>query len=333
MEREGAPEHRDREGDRLLFGFLKKRDRTEESASKTGVAFSRILGGIFSRKELDETFWETLEEALITSDIGMDTTLGLVDQVRRRVKNERVTDPSAVRALLRDQITSLLADVKTETPDLIQDDRKTIVLVVGVNGVGKTTSIAKLAYAAKSEGSSVLLAAADTFRAGAIEQLQLWGNRIGVDVVAHQAGSDPGAVAYDALAAAKARGTELVLVDTAGRLHTRHNLMEEMKKVNRIVRHESGDYVCRSLLVMDATTGQNGLLQARAFGEAVGCDGVFLTKLDGTARGGIVLAIAGELKLPVWFIGTGERLEDLSPFDPARFAGAIVPEPAEATGR
>lgn len=260
----------------------------------------------------------------------MDTTMALVDRVRERAKKEQAAEPSAVRSILRDEIASLLTDVDSSQPDLIQDDRKTVVLIVGVNGVGKTTSIAKLAQAAKTDGRHVLLAAADTFRAGAIEQLQLWGDRVGVDVIAHKAGSDPGAVAYDALAAAKARDAELVLVDTAGRLHTRHNLMEEIKKVNRIVRREAGDYVCRALLVMDATTGQNGLLQARAFTEAVGCDGVFLTKLDGTAKGGIVLAIAGELKLPVWFIGTGEHVDDLSPFDPSRFANALIPEPAEA---
>jgi fused signal recognition particle receptor len=202
--------------------------------------------------------------------------------------------------------------------------------MTGVNGAGKTTSIAKLAHAAKSQGKSVLLAAADTFRAGAIEQIKTWGDRLDVDVIAHSAGGDPGAVAFDAIAAAKARNTDLLIVDTAGRMQTSRNLMAEIQKVGRIITREAGDYTRRSILVIDATTGQNGLSQAKSFKEAVGCDAVFLTKLDGSAKGGIVLSIAGDLGLPVWFIGTGERLEDISMFDPDEFAEALVPEPAEA---
>ncbi len=205
-----------------------------------------------------------------------------------------------------------------------------VLLVVGVNGVGKTTSIAKLARRAKADGREVILAAADTFRAGAIEQLKVWGGRVGVPVIAHQPGSDPGAVAFDAINAARARGANLVIVDTAGRLHTRHNLMEELKKVRAVVDRQATGMVVRTLLVLDGTTGQNGLTQARIFKEAVKCDGVVLTKLDGTAKGGIVLAIAGELGLPVVFVGTGEGVEDISAFDAEGFAEAIVPSGAAA---
>ena len=255
----------------------------------------------------------------------MDTTLRLVDGLRERIESDAT--PDGVRALLRAEIAEILSAAESNHDDEPAGGRQSVVLIVGVNGAGKTTSIAKLAHAARGEGRKVLLAAADTFRAGAIEQLQEWGRRLDVGVIAHAAEGDPGAVAFDAMAAARARSVDLVLVDTAGRLHTRHNLMEELKKVNRIVEREAGDYVPSALLVMDATTGQNGLLQARAFTEAVDCDGVFLAKLDGTARGGIVLAIAGELGLPVHFIGTGESQDDLSPFDAAAFAEALVPDP------
>ena len=287
------------------------------------------LGGLFARGALNEEFWEELEEALIVADVGMDTTLRLANRVREQADSGGVTLPLGVRDLLRVEIAQTLAKASSDGEG-IAEDRTAVVLMIGVNGSGKTTSIAKLAHAAKEQGRSVLLAAADTFRAGAIEQIREWGNRLEVDVIAHTPGADPGAVAFDAIAAARARGVDLVLVDTAGRLHTRHNLMEELKKVNRVVESEAGDYTRRALLVIDSATGQNGLLQARAFNEAIGCDGVFLTKLDGTAKGGIVLAIAGELGLPVWFIGTGETLDDLSTFDPVAFAGALLPEPADA---
>jgi fused signal recognition particle receptor len=205
-----------------------------------------------------------------------------------------------------------------------------VLLVVGVNGVGKTTSIAKLARAAQKDGRSVLLAAGDTFRAGAIEQLKVWGERLGAPVIAHKAGSDPGAVAFDALSAARARGADMVIIDTAGRLHTRHNLMEELRKVRGIVDRDGGGFLKRALLVIDGTTGQNGLAQAKAFMEATRCDAVLLSKLDGTAKGGIALAIAGELGLPVAFIGTGETVDDLFAFDPAGFAEAVLPDPRPA---
>jgi fused signal recognition particle receptor len=211
-------------------------------------------------------------------------------------------------------------------PDPLPDDVPFVLLVVGVNGVGKTTSVAKLAQSAKADGRKVLLAAADTFRAGAIEQLKVWGDRLNIPVIAQQAGSDPGAVAFDAMSAARARGSDVVIIDTAGRLHTRHNLMEELKKVRNIVDRNGAGFEKRVLLVIDGTTGQNGLVQAKTFTEAVRCDGVMLTKLDSSAKGGVALAISLELGLPVWFAGTGETVEDLSEFDPAGFADAILPE-------
>jgi fused signal recognition particle receptor len=254
----------------------------------------------------------------------METTMDLVDRVRTRVNDEGTSEPEAVRGTLREEITATLNTANAATD--VEVDAKVVYLVIGVNGAGKTTSIAKLAHAAKSEGKSVLLAAADTFRAGAIEQLQTWGSRLEIDVIAHQAGGDPGAVAYDAIKAAKSRDVDVLFIDTAGRLQTSHNLMAELEKVGRVVDREAGDYEQRGILVLDATTGQNGLVQAKSFGAAVRCDGVVLTKLDSTAKGGIVLAIAGDLKLPVWYIGTGESLEDISTFDPEAFARTLVPD-------
>ena len=309
-----------------LFRFLKRGDKTAEAAAKSGASFSRLLGGIFGRDALDDEFWEELEEALIISDVGMDTTMDLVGRVRARVDDEGISEPAAVRGALREEISATLNSANASTD--VDGDVKVIYLVTGVNGAGKTTSIAKLAHAAKSEGKSVLLAAADTFRAGAIEQIQIWGGRLDIDVIAHQAGGDPGAVAYDAIKAAKSRNVDVLFIDTAGRLQTSHNLMAELEKVGRVVEREAGDYEQRGILVLDATTGQNGLIQAKSFGAAVRCDGVVLTKLDSTAKGGIVLAIAGDLKLPVWYIGTGETLEDISTFDPEAFARTLVPDAA-----
>ncbi|MBI4220485.1 MAG: signal recognition particle-docking protein FtsY [Chloroflexi bacterium] len=310
-----------------MFRLFGRREKTKEAAGKTSGAFSRLLGGLFARQVLDEDFWSGLEEALIVADVGIATTQSLLGSLRQRARDQRLDSPTPVRAVLREEIAAVLKSAAAGKSGPPEKDR-TAMLVVGVNGVGKTTSIAKLAYAAKSEGRTVMLAAADTFRAGAIEQLAIWAQRLGVEVITHQAGSDPGAVAFDAMAAAQRRQADLVLIDTAGRLHTKHNLMQELKKVHGSVQRQGAGYAQRVLLVIDGTTGQNGLAQAKAFSDAIGCDGVFLTKLDGTAKGGIVLAIAGELKLPVWFIGTGEKLEDLSEFDPEAFAEALVPEPA-----
>ncbi len=260
----------------------------------------------------------------------MNTTVALIDRVRKRAESGEAEQAEDVRALLRDEIAATLRSAQEGNE--VPDDDWSVILMVGVNGAGKTTSIAKLAYAAKSQGKSVLLAAADTFRAGAIEQIKTWGDRLDLDVIAHSPGGDPGAVAFDAIKAAKARNTELLIVDTAGRLQTSQNLMAEIQKIGRIVTREAGDYTRRSILVIDATTGQNGLSQAKSFNEAVGCDAVFLTKLDGSAKGGIVLSIAGDLGLPVWFIGTGEGIDDISTFDPDEFAKALVPELSESAG-
>jgi fused signal recognition particle receptor len=290
--------------------------------------WSRSIGALFRRTALDDDFWDELEESLIAADVGAITTMELLDTLRDRVSDEGLKEPSDVRALLREEMTERLR--QAGAGNALSEDVDTAVLIVGVNGTGKTTTIAKLAHTAKANDQKVILAAADTFRAGAIEQLQIWGERVGVDVIAHKAGGDPGAVAFDAMEAARARKANLVIIDTAGRLHTQTNLMDELKKIRGIIARQAGDFDQRVLLVIDGTTGQNGLIQARSFTEAVECDGVILTKLDGTARGGIVLAIARELDLPVLFIGTGETLDDLAVFDPDEFVDALLPE--EDTG-
>jgi fused signal recognition particle receptor len=256
--------------------------------------------------------------------------MSLIDQLRDIVDDESIKEPDQVRIRMRTLITEMLTDSSDVDP--IPDGEPVVLLVVGVNGAGKTTSIAKLVDVAKEEGQNVMLAAADTFRAGAIEQIQIWGDRLGVPVIAQQAGSDPGAVAFDALNAARARDIDLLIIDTAGRLHTTHNLMEELRKVRGIVEKNGAGFTERVLLVIDGTTGQNGLMQAKSFTESVQCNGVFLTKLDGTAKGGVALAIAGELKLPIWFIGTGEKSSDMSAFDAEAFAGALLPDMADTAG-
>ena len=250
----------------------------------------------------------------------------LIDGLRDVVDDESLKEPDQVRVKMRSQIATTLTDTSELEP--FPDGKPVVLLVVGVNGAGKTTSIAKLVQVAKDEGQNVMLAAADTFRAGAIEQIKIWGDRLDVPVISQQAGSDPGAVAFDAMNAARARSVDLLIIDTAGRLHTTHNLMAELRKVHGIVEKNSGEFTERVLLVIDGTTGQNGLIQAKSFTEAVKCNGVFLTKLDGTAKGGVALAIAGELGLPVWFIGTGEKASDMSAFDADAFAEALLPDPA-----
>jgi len=268
-----------------------------------------------------------LEEALIVSDVGVNTAMHLIDGLQDVVDEESLKEPDQVRVRMRSQIAEMLTDSSGVDP--FPDGEPVVLLVVGVNGSGKTTSIAKLVQVAKAEGQNVMLAAADTFRAGAIEQIKIWGERLDVPVISQQAGSDPGAVVFDALNAARARGVDLLIIDTAGRLHTTHNLMEELRKVRGIVEKNSGGFTERVLLVIDGTTGQNGMLQAKSFTESVQCNGVFLTKLDGTAKGGVALAIAGELGLPIWFIGTGEKASDMSAFDAGAFAEALLPDPAE----
>jgi len=266
--------------------------------------------------------WDELEETLLLADVGGPTTARLLDQLRERAKAEKVRDADALPELLEAEIASLF-DESIDRALRVNDNGPTVWMLVGVNGVGKTTTIAKLAAQETEAGNQVLLAAADTFRAAAAEQLAHWAERLGVEIVQGQPGGDPGSVVFDAVASAVAKDVDVVLVDTAGRLHTKVNLMEELKKVRRIV-ERTPDVLQEVLLVLDATTGQNGLTQARQFTDAVGVTGIVLTKLDGTAKGGIVLAVEGELGLPVKLVGVGESADDLVTFDPAEFATALV---------
>jgi fused signal recognition particle receptor len=281
--------------------------------------FSKIAR-LFDQVKVESEVWDELEELLIAADVGVATTQKLIERVRQRVKTEKLNEPAQVRNSLAEEMASLLT-VESAAAPVSNSIGPYAILVVGVNGSGKTTSIAKLAYTLKNEGKKVILAAADTFRAAAVDQLKRWGERIGVEVVAHQPGGDPGAVVYDAIQAAQNRQAQVVIIDTAGRLHTKFNLMEELKKIKRVVsKYELSQEV---LLVIDATTGQNGLAQARHFTEAVGVNGIFLAKLDGTARGGIVLSICDQLKIPITYIGTGEQLSDMAPFDADTFVTAV----------
>lgn len=299
----------------------KEKEKTEQAVKKTRQAWFRRVGTIFQRSNIDDELWDELEEILISSDVGVGTTMKLLDRVRERIRDEGVREPTAALELLKDEMVNIL-DVDDASARLDVDEPPIVLLVIGVNGAGKTTSIAKLAQMYKNDGKSVVLGAADTFRAAAIDQLQAWGRRIDVDVIAHKPNADPGAVAYDALQAAKSRNADVVIIDTAGRLHTKVNLMEELKKIQRVLSRQGAESQ-RVLLTLDATTGQNGLIQARSFTEAVDCDGVFLAKLDGTAKGGVVLAITDELELPVLYIGTGEQPDDIASFDSREFVDSL----------
>ena len=276
-----------------------------------------IFSGLFS---IDEDFFEELEEALILSDMGVDTSTEAVDTLRERVKANKIKDPEEVKACLREILVETL-DVGDPALDLTE--KPAVLLMIGVNGVGKTTTIGKLSSQLHKEGKKVLLAASDTFRAAASEQLTIWAERTGADIVKHAEGADPAAVAFDAVSAAKARGADIVLIDTAGRLQTKVNLMEELKKISRVVKKVVPDAPHQTLLVLDATTGQNAVSQAKSFGEIVPLTGVVLTKLDGTAKGGVVLSITEELHVPVKYIGLGEREDDLQKFNPDEFARAL----------
>ena len=277
-----------------------------------------IFGGF---SEADESFFDELEELLIVADLGVDTSAEAVTQLRDRVKRDKLRDREEVRGALRDILTEM---VSVGPAELDLSTKPSVVLVIGVNGVGKTTSIGKLGSRLKSEGKSVLFCAADTFRAAAADQLQIWSERAGCELVRQKEGADPGAVLFDALAAAKARKTDVVLCDTAGRLHNKQNLMNELSKLSRIIDRETPGAARETLLVLDATTGQNGLIQARQFQETAGLSGIILTKLDGTAKGGIVIAIARELNVPVKYVGVGEGIDDLRPFDAKDYVEAIL---------
>lgn len=277
-----------------------------------------------ARGEVSEALWQELEELLIQADVGVETTVALIERLREQADKDGVREARAIREMLKGDLKGVVT-LDREGPRY-EEDGLWVILVVGVNGSGKTTSIAKLARYYQNRGRRVLLAAADTFRAAAIDQLKIWGQRLGVDVVAHQPGGDPGAVVYDSIEAGRARGANLLIIDTAGRLHTKYNLMEELKKLRRVAAGRIPEAPQEVILVLDATTGQNALTQAKYFQEAVEVTGVFVAKLDGTAKGGIVFAIAEELRIPIQYVGTGERLEDLAEFDAEEFVEGLFTE-------
>ena len=301
------------------MGFF---DKIKTGLTKTRKAMESSLGEIFSGfATIDEEFYEELEESLILADLGVETSTKAVEQLRRRVKEQKLKDNDAVRSALKDILVEMLqvgdtALKATTTPS--------VVLVIGVNGVGKTTTIGKMANHLREEGKKVLLCAADTFRAAAADQLEIWAERSGVEIVRQHEGADPASVVYDAIAAARARGTDIILCDTAGRLHNKQNLMNELGKIARILERELPEADKEVLLVLDGTTGQNGLIQAKQFQEIAGVTGMVLTKLDGTAKGGIVIAVADVLQIPVKYIGVGEQIDDLMPFDARAFVDALI---------
>ena len=339
-----------------MLDLLKK---TEPGVKRSKEAWFGKIAHLFDRGSVGEEIWDELEELLISADVGAETTGKLVGRVKQGMKADKMTEASEIKSALKSEMISLLsipasrlftsfgatphhsepfAPCYSEPPPFViaseakqsgaqgklREESPQVILVVGVNGSGKTTSIAKLAYGFASQEKRVILAAADTFRAAAIDQLKYWGEKVGAEVVAHKPGSDPGAVAFDAIQAAHNRQAQAVIIDTAGRLHTKFNLMEELKKIKRVAARHDASAPHEVLLVMDATTGQNGLTQARYFTQAIGITGIFLAKLDGTARGGIVFAICDELKIPIAYIGTGENLLDMAPFDAETFVNAIL---------
>jgi len=295
-----------------------------EGLQKTTSAFAEKMDDLLRRhRKIDEQFYEELEEILISADVGVKTVMDLIEELRAEVKKQKIEDAAQLKPILSEKLIALMDGGGEPVHLRMNDGGLTVILFVGVNGVGKTTTIGKLAHRLKQEGKSVLLAAGDTFRAGAIEQLEVWGNRVGVDVIKHQAGSDPAAVIYDAVHAAKQRKIDVLLCDTAGRLQNKTNLMEELNKIYRVIGREVPGAPHEVLLVVDATTGQNALSQAKLFGEKTGVTGLVLSKLDGTAKGGIAIAIRHELNIPVKFVGLGEKIDDLQPFDPEQFVHAL----------
>ena len=311
-----------------------EKQQTEEISKKKGF-FAKLIAGLDKTRKnilgsvdtvlgaftkIDEDLFEELEEVLIMADLGVETTMNIIENLRKRVKKEHITDPQAIRSMLIEEITAILQQG-------VQNQEKlpspTVMLIIGVNGVGKTTTIGKLSYRFKEQGKSILLGAADTFRAAAIEQLEIWGQRAGIDVIKHQQNSDPAAVVFDAVNAAKNRKIDLLICDTAGRLHNKKNLMEELKKIAKVIDREYPQAHKEVYLVLDATTGQNAMQQAKLFKEVADITGIILTKLDGTAKGGIVIAIQSELKVPVRYIGVGEGIDDLQEFNAKEFAEAL----------
>lgn len=296
--------------DKFKAGLTKTR---EDLAGK----MNEVLGLAMT---VDEELYEELEEVLISSDVGYETSMEIIERLRRKIRIQRITDVAEVRGALKEVIAEFMEEGAKE----LVVERPTVILIIGVNGVGKTTSIGKLAHRFKSEGKTVLVAAGDTFRAAAIDQLDVWAGRAGVDIVKHLEGADPAAVVYDALQALKARGTDVLLVDTAGRLHNKKNLMNELEKIKRVIDRECPEALRYSLLVLDGTTGQNAIVQAREFKKVTDLDGLILTKLDGTAKGGVVLSVKQELGVPVLYVGLGEGMDDMEKFSPAAFSEFII---------
>ena len=298
-------------------------NKFKDGLEKTRKGFvEKVSDLVIRRKKIDEEFYEELEEILIGADVGVNTVMDLIDDLRAEVKKRKIEDAAELQPVLSEKLTALLRSEQDNALN-INKDGITVILFVGVNGVGKTTTIGKLAHRFKQEGKKVMLAAGDTFRAGAIEQLEVWGERAGVEVVKQQAGSDPAAVMYDAVKAAKQRNVDVLLCDTAGRLQNKSNLMEELNKIFRVIQREIPGAPHEVLMVLDATTGQNALSQAKLFGEKSGVTGLVLTKLDGTAKGGIVIAIRQEMDIPVKLVGLGEKADDLQPFDSEQFVHAL----------
>ena len=300
---------------KISEGLKKTRDSMRQRIDQVVKSFAKI----------DEELFEELEETLVMSDVGVVTAQHICERLRERVKAEGVTDAAQVREMIKEIVTEMLSGGEA----LKIDTQPSVVLVIGVNGAGKTTMIGKLAHILKGQGKKVLVAAADTFRAAAIDQLEVWTQRAGVEIIKTSEGSDPASVVYDAIAAGKARKSDVILVDTAGRLHNKKNLMDELAKIHRIIRRELPDSDLETLLVLDGTTGQNAISQARLFSEATDITGIVLTKLDGTAKGGVVIGIREELKIPVKYIGVGEQIEDLQPFDAKAFADALFEDGGE----
>ena len=302
-------------GGRVL-GFFSK---ISEGLKKTRDSLGQLFDGVFSGGSVNDELFDDLEEALVLGDTGAATAAAICEELRKRVKKDGVTDPEKVREMLAEVIAEMLRGGQ----ELNLESKPAIIMVIGVNGAGKTTTIGKLAKRFEDEGKKVVVAAADTFRAAAIEQLEVWAQRSGAEIIKHSEGSDPAAVVFDAIAAGKARHADIIICDTAGRLHNKKGLMDELAKIGRVIEREAAGSSVETLLVLDATTVQNALNQAREFGAACGITGIVLTKLDGTARGGVVIGIKQELGIPIKFIGVGEQADDLQPFDPDAFAKAL----------
>ena len=306
------------------MNIFKRRNPTKfsESLEKTRGSLLAQLGDLFKNSELNVEFWEDLEDTLISADIGVETSEKIVTQLKENAKIKNISSGEECLKELRSELIKIF-DLNDEDP-FASVQKPAVFVMVGVNGAGKTTSIAKLTHLLTSLNQKVILGAADTFRAAAVDQIQIWGEKLGVTVIAQDPGADPGAVAYDTITAAKNRNMDVAIIDTAGRLQDKSNLMEELKKISKIVVRESGESSAKIILTIDGTTGQNGLIQAVEFTRFVNPDGIFLSKLDGTAKGGIAIAIADQLKIPIWFVGTGEQPDDIAVFDPNLFISRII---------